>query len=103
MFDDKLDNQEIKKRILENKYPSGFRPSENLVKSILDQFWFHDFYNSFIADEVYLGWLLEYLDKERQRRNFNLEKITNLYNDILEIDFKIKSGLCPYQVFFLEK
>src|SRR3989344_761329 len=30
---------------------------------------------------------------ERQRRNFNLEKITNLYNDILEIDFKIKSGL----------
>ncbi|KKR49975.1 MAG: hypothetical protein UT84_C0016G0004 [Candidatus Curtissbacteria bacterium GW2011_GWA1_40_16] len=67
MFDDKLDNQEIKKRILNNKYPSGFRPSEDLVKSILDQFWFHDFYNSFIADEVYLGWLLEYLDKERPK------------------------------------
>lgn len=29
----------------------------------------------------------------RQRRNFDLEKITNLYKDILEIDFKIKSGL----------
>jgi len=67
MFDDKLDNQEIKKRILENKYPSGFRPSENLVKSILDQFWFHDFYNSFIADEVYLSWLLEYLNKEKPK------------------------------------
>lgn len=30
---------------------------------------------------------------ERQRKNFNLEKITDLYKDILEIDFKIKSGL----------
>lgn len=30
---------------------------------------------------------------ERQRKNFNLEKIKNLYKNILEIDFKIKSGL----------
>ena len=30
---------------------------------------------------------------ERQRRNFDLEKITKLYKDILEIDFKLKSGL----------
>ena len=67
MFDDKLDNQEIKKRILSNKYPSGFRPSENLVKGILDQFWFHDFYNSFIADEVYLKYLLQYLNKRKPR------------------------------------
>lgn len=29
----------------------------------------------------------------RQRENFSLEKITNLYKEILEIDFKIKSGL----------
>ena len=29
----------------------------------------------------------------RQRKNFTQGKITNLYNDILEIDFKIKSGL----------
>lgn len=29
----------------------------------------------------------------RQRKNFSLEKIANLYRDILEIDFKIKSGL----------
>lgn len=51
MFDDKLDNQEIRKRILSYKFSSGFKPSGNLVKSILDQFWFHDFYNSFISDE----------------------------------------------------
>ncbi|MBI2597394.1 hypothetical protein HYW41_04515 [Candidatus Daviesbacteria bacterium] len=30
---------------------------------------------------------------ERQRKNFNLEKIINLYKNILDIDFKIKSGL----------
>ncbi len=30
---------------------------------------------------------------QRQRKNFTLEKIKNLYKDILEIDFKIKSGL----------
>lgn len=30
---------------------------------------------------------------ERQRKNFDLEKIKNLYKEVLEIDFKIKSGL----------
>lgn len=30
---------------------------------------------------------------QRQRRNFPVEKIVKLYKDILEIDFKIKSGL----------
>lgn len=30
---------------------------------------------------------------EKQRKNFTLEKITNLYKDILGLDFKIKSGL----------
>ena len=30
---------------------------------------------------------------QRQRKNFSFEKITSLYKDILEIDFKIKKGL----------
>ncbi|MBI4009329.1 hypothetical protein HY357_03780 [Candidatus Roizmanbacteria bacterium] len=30
---------------------------------------------------------------QRQRKNFSLEKITGLYKQVLEIDFKIKSGL----------
>lgn len=30
---------------------------------------------------------------DRQRKNFDLEKITKLYKEILEIDFKLKSGL----------
>lgn len=29
---------------------------------------------------------------QRQRKNFNLERIKSLYKDILEIDFKIKKG-----------
>jgi len=30
---------------------------------------------------------------QRQRKNFDLEKIKSLYREIIEIDFKIKSGL----------
>lgn len=30
---------------------------------------------------------------ERQRKNFSIERVTKLYKDMLEIDFKIKSGL----------
>lgn len=30
---------------------------------------------------------------QRQRRNFDLEKITKLYKDILDLDFKLKKGL----------
>ena len=30
---------------------------------------------------------------QRQRKNFTEAKITQLYKDLLEIDFKIKSGL----------
>lgn len=30
---------------------------------------------------------------ERQRKNFSLDKLKKLYQDILEIDFKLKSGL----------
>lgn len=30
---------------------------------------------------------------QRQRKNFPLDKVTKLYKEILEIDFKIKSGL----------
>lgn len=30
---------------------------------------------------------------QRQRKNFSLEKVISLYKEVLEIDFKIKSGL----------
>lgn len=33
----------------------------------------------------------------RQQKNFDLEKITKIYKDILEIDFKIKSGFLEIQ------
>lgn len=59
----KLENQEIRKELSEYKFPSGFKPSEKLIDSLLDQFWFHDFYNSFISDRVFLDHLLQYLNK----------------------------------------
>ncbi len=61
----KLDNQEIRQKIIDYAYASRYTPSIKLVDSIIDQFWFHDFYNSFLSDEVYLSYLLEYLNKEK--------------------------------------
>jgi len=60
----KLDNQEIRQKISGHRYISGLKPAKKLIDSIIEQFWFHDLYNSFISDEVYLEYLLEYLDKE---------------------------------------
>ncbi|EKD57458.1 MAG: hypothetical protein ACD_57C00287G0001 [uncultured bacterium] len=69
-LDGKLDNPEIKQRLLEFKYSSGFKPSLKLVDSIIQKFWFHDFYNSFISEEIYLNYLIKYLEEVRPT-NFN--------------------------------
>ena len=61
----KLDNGEIYTKLSEYKYPSGFQPTEQLIDNIIEQFWFHDLYNSFLSDEVYLKYLTEFLDKEK--------------------------------------
>ena len=66
----KLDNREIRERISEYNYTSGYIPSEKIVDDILEQFWFHDFYNSFISDETILDYLLKYLD-EKHPKTFN--------------------------------
>jgi len=63
--DKKLENPEIKKQILQYCYLSRFSPTDNLVDDILQQFWFHDFYNSLISDDVFLKHLLAYLDKRK--------------------------------------
>lgn len=72
----KLDNSEIKEKILEFNYLSGFKPSNQLIDSILEQLWFHDVYNSFASDLIYLGYLLNYLNtnKPREFNRFNFYK-----------------------------
>jgi len=64
----KLDNQEIHKKLTEHKFPSGFDPSEELISSIIEQFWFHDFYNSFISDPVFLEYLIKYLNHTKPKK-----------------------------------
>lgn len=76
----KLENQEIRKELSVYKFSSGFNLSENLINSILEQFWFHDFYNSLISDPVFLNNLLQYLNKTNPNK-FNRY---NFYEFIFE-------------------
>lgn len=80
----KLDNQEIKQKIVEHTYASGYKPTLKLVDNIIEQFWFHDFYNSFLSDEIYLNCLIIFLSKKRTKKfdrfefyNFFFDQIIN--------------------------
>lgn len=88
----KFDNQEIKQRILEFKYTSDFKPTEKIINSILDQFWFHDYYNSFISDDIYLQHLLNFLDENRPRRFSRYDFYKYFFNQI-ERDIKGRYAL----------
>ncbi len=68
LFGDKLDNREIRLKLTNYEYALGYKPSIGLVDNILDQFWFHDPYNSFISDEVFLNYLVKYLDQAKSNQ-----------------------------------
>jgi hypothetical protein len=97
LLNGKLDNNEIRQKIVEYAYSSSYKPTPKLVDSILDQFWFHDFYNSFLSDEVYLNYLLEYLNKEKltkfSRFNFYHYLFEQIVQDKQEKDFLIHIAL----------
>ena len=59
----KLDNKIIRERIVNQAKKLNFSIKVSLVDEIVDQFWFHDFYNHFIADKKYFEILLKYLEK----------------------------------------
>lgn len=59
----KLDNREIKRLILARAVELTKKIDPGFVEKIIDQFWFHDFYNSFVADKTYFDQLLKYLEK----------------------------------------
>lgn len=80
----KLENQEIRKELSEYKFPSGFKPSEKLIDSLLEQFWFHDFYNSFISDRVFLDHLLQYLNKSKPTKVNRYDFYEFLFDQFLE-------------------
>ena len=80
----KLENQEIRKELSEYKFSSGFKPSEKLIDSLLEQFWFHDFYNSFISDPIFLKHLLQYLNKTKPKKFSRYDFYKFLFDQILK-------------------
>jgi len=79
----KLDNQEIHKILTKYKFPSGFNPSEELIGTIIEQFWFHDFYNSFLSHPFYLNYLIQYLDKNHSNKFNRYDFYTFLFNPLI--------------------
>lgn len=82
--DVKLKNPEIKKQILQYRYLLGFSPTVNLVDDIIQQFWFHDFYNSFISDDVFLKHLLAYLDKKKPIKFNRFDFYSFLFDQVIK-------------------
>ena len=88
----KLDNQEIRQKTVEYAYTSNYKPSSKLIDNIVDQFWFHDFYNSFLSDGVYLNCLLEYLNKKKPTK-FNRFEFYHFFFEKLFQDKQNKATL----------
>ena len=82
--DVKLKNPEIKKQILHYRYFLGFSPTDKLADDIIQQFWFHDFYNSFISDDVFLKHLLAYLDKKKPIKFNRFDFYSFLFNQVIK-------------------
>lgn len=81
---------------LANKDQKGFLEIQKLKKGGFDIFYFitMTFYllrNLLVTPKNAPNFVKQKLEK--QRKNFDLKKITKLYNEILELDFKLKSGL----------
>jgi len=82
--DAKLKNPEIKKQILQYRYSLGFSPTDNLADDIIQQFWFHDFYNSLISDDVFLKHLLAYLDKRKPIKFGRFDFYSFLFDQVIK-------------------
>lgn len=79
----KLDNQEIKQKLLGHRYTSDFKPTKKLIDDIVEQFWFHDFYNSFISDPIFLDYLIWYLNKKQPSKFNRCDFYDYLFDKIL--------------------
>ena len=80
----KLDNQEIRQRIYTYEFSSGYKPSKELVNSAIEQFWFHDYYNSIISDEWFLAIFPKFLDKHKPGKFNRYDFYAFLINQITE-------------------
>lgn len=87
-------NAQIRKKLLENNYSDGWKPSSYLIDSIIQQFWFRDYMSSLISYSPYLEHLKSFLNKNKptyfDRLNFYTFFFQELFNhDQLEILKKI--------------
>jgi len=61
----KNNTKQIKEKLLKHRYSGSWSPSLDLIDDIIQQFWFRDFMNSFISEELFLKLLQKYLDKNK--------------------------------------
>lgn len=87
-IDDRLENSEIKRRIFAYSYSGSYKPSVKLVDNILQQFWFHDYYSSFISDEFVLTHLITFLDKTHPRTFNRYDFYKNYFDSTTPVNLR---------------
>ena len=80
----KLDNQEIRKQILELTKKLKIQVNPKLIDTVIDEFWFHDFYNHFIGDKEYFKTLLKYLEKSEFKEFNRFDYYSFLFNKTIK-------------------
>jgi len=79
IFDDgRLENPEIKEKLSALK----LKPNDKLIENILQEFWFHDYYNSFIAYPQILKKLEKFLTSKKPFKFNRLEFYNFLFHEI---------------------
>jgi len=80
----KLDNNLIREKIISQAKKLNLPIRLSFVDQIIDEFWFHDFYNHFVADKVYFDFLLKYLEKNKFKEFNRFDYYSFLFNKIVK-------------------
>jgi len=80
----KLDNKLVKEGVNNRAKKLNYSIKSTFIDEIVDQFWFHDFYNHFVADKVYFNYLLKYLEKNKFKEFNRFDYYSFLFSKILK-------------------
>ena len=80
----KLDNKLIREKIAYQAKKLNFPIKTEFLDQIVEDFWFHDFYNHFIADKDYFNYLLKYLERNKFKVFSRFDYYSFLFSKLLK-------------------
>src|SRR3990167_6429701 len=88
-FDEKrYSNQEILKMLREAKWPSGYKPSGELIDNIVKEFWLYDYWVNLISDPVFYRFLYDFLYEKMVETFYRPDFYDYFFRKILSKYFK---------------